>query len=735
MVKQFLRRLFGLGCPQKEKLPIVSTRPTARSHQTDLSKTGRRADIDIVSSKYIPDARPWYSVDGAAYIPTNEGNFISLTLAKKMGLVALDDNREVIAETFELRWRGRNLGPDDPQYWCQGQFAIRKDLPSGVIFGKHDPNMMLPEYPSPFEKAPKENFPESYGPSRPLATASRTNSWEKTRWLLGKTTSWTSSEKSKAKSRQSSFSVRKSPIPQSTNTFDLNKPIRTNTDHRVGSSQAAKRDGAFTNRAGSLNTGSGQDAVGQTAGLATIPSNGSAESNEDEIGVEARSPTSIALPQATIAAEGVEEHQSVMSENIALGSISETGPSYTFAISMTPEVALMKSHDHLDSGQDSSRQTDNFVECSMPPGSSTAPYDNAARLMTVTHVSPPRKPSSGLWFQSAAERSLPANPRLNEDGEGFLQKGEKDRQDVEKVTPDDSISHIMDTANIGITHPEQKKNNQEVRWKQRHEDTERKNEEGAMQRIGREDAKMNGKMIDLRDSQHSPLRDPDLWAEDVLLVKSLDRLRAQTVQSLDDGSQALAACSPRSKSLDLELEKEVDRGIPARSGELPSLLEIGDHSARSEEKPVQYQAEQKTHEASPTNALHLTTNESNSQVRPTHDMAFEGLLSTVHGLSGTTELPAGHGEVTSYGMKRYLESGPDFAGEEARSPESRSKQHTQKRGKAPTIKLARGDRVDLTPAPNADEYWTYDEATDNYFHVDSDTGSRHWYEDSDEESR
>jgi hypothetical protein len=39
--------------------------------------------------------------------------------------------------------------------------------------------------------------------------------------------------------------------------------------------------------------------------------------------------------------------------------------------------------------------------------------------------------------------------------------------------------------------------------------------------------------------------------------------------------------------------------------------------------------------------------------------------------------------------------------------------------------------VDLTPAPGADEYWTYDEAANDYFHIDSDTGSRLWYEPSD----
>jgi hypothetical protein len=39
--------------------------------------------------------------------------------------------------------------------------------------------------------------------------------------------------------------------------------------------------------------------------------------------------------------------------------------------------------------------------------------------------------------------------------------------------------------------------------------------------------------------------------------------------------------------------------------------------------------------------------------------------------------------------------------------------------------------VDLTPAPDADGYWTYDEAANDYFHIDSDTGSRLWYEPSD----
>ena len=72
-----------------------------------------------------------------------------------------------------------------------------------------------------------------------------------------------------------------------------------------------------------------------------------------------------------------------------------------------------------------------------------------------------------------------------------------------------------------------------------------------------------------------------------------------------------------------------------------------------------------------------------------------------------------------------------------RSTNSRSKKPIKRRGKAPRIRAWKGDpsqKADLVPAEGADEYWEYDEELKAYYHIDSDTGSTFWYEDSSDES-
>ncbi|KAH8591261.1 hypothetical protein B0O99DRAFT_598347 [Bisporella sp. PMI_857] len=46
---------------------------------------------------------------------------------------------------------------------------------------------------------------------------------------------------------------------------------------------------------------------------------------------------------------------------------------------------------------------------------------------------------------------------------------------------------------------------------------------------------------------------------------------------------------------------------------------------------------------------------------------------------------------------------------------------------------APGEILDLAPAPEAEEYWTWDEHTKQYRHIDQETHSVSWYEDSDDE--
>jgi hypothetical protein len=113
------------------------------------------------------------------------------------------------------------------------------------------------------------------------------------------------------------------------------------------------------------------------------------------------------------------------------------------------------------------------------------------------------------------------------------------------------------------------------------------------------------------------------------------------------------------------------------------------------------------------------------------------------------ELPTSHGNITSYSVERFLQSGQDSAQEDRAAAElaknsassvdergSQSKKRSQERGKAPRIRRAKLDashNVDLTPAPGAEEYWTYDPGAKAYYHTDSDTHSRIWKSESDSE--
>jgi hypothetical protein len=130
--------------------------------------------------------------------------------------------------------------------------------------------------------------------------------------------------------------------------------------------------------------------------------------------------------------------------------------------------------------------------------------------------------------------------------------------------------------------------------------------------------------------------------------------------------------------------------------------------------------------------------------------ALEMSLNTVQDLSTSTALSLDHDEITSYGMQRFLESEENILQRKytlpksahasdlsSREQEPHSKQRSKKRSKVPKIRRAKLDssqKVDLTPAPEADKYWTYDEDAKAYYHIDSDTQSTFWYEESSEDS-
>jgi hypothetical protein len=106
----------------------------------------------------------------------------------------------------------------------------------------------------------------------------------------------------------------------------------------------------------------------------------------------------------------------------------------------------------------------------------------------------------------------------------------------------------------------------------------------------------------------------------------------------------------------------------------------------------------------------------------------------------TTERPRSHGSIKLFRMKRFLESEANIPQAEDRHteveyvsdyPSDQLGSRPKRRGKLPKIgsaKLVVPTASDLTPAPGADEYWTWDDSAKAYYHRDSDSQSIFWYD-------
>jgi hypothetical protein len=160
---------------------------------------------------------------------------------------------------------------------------------------------------------------------------------------------------------------------------------------------------------------------------------------------------------------------------------------------------------------------------------------------------------------------------------------------------------------------------------------------------------------------------------------------------------------------------------------------LKDHSSLEDRKSLIERENGKTTEDSETDALYLTTAQSSSLLVPDPSYAsIERSMSTVH----ATERHLGHDETIAE-VKSAVPEVKQDSERLSKTRKSRSKPHIQRRGKAPRIRRAKGDaaqKADLTPAPGADKYWEYDAELNAYYHIDSDTGSTFWYEDSSDES-
>jgi hypothetical protein len=116
------------------------------------------------------------------------------------------------------------------------------------------------------------------------------------------------------------------------------------------------------------------------------------------------------------------------------------------------------------------------------------------------------------------------------------------------------------------------------------------------------------------------------------------------------------------------------------------------------------------------------------------------------------EAPGKHGKITSYAVKTFLDTEPKVPLEDSNIERGdrtvannhtkqcpNTKKHRARRDRPPKIGSVKrvetgpSEELDLTPAPNAKDYWIWDEVVKSYYHVDSDTRSVFWYEDTDSE--
>jgi hypothetical protein len=185
-------------------------------------------------------------------------------------------------------------------------------------------------------------------------------------------------------------------------------------------------------------------------------------------------------------------------------------------------------------------------------------------------------------------------------------------------------------------------------------------------------------------------------------------------------NRGIDICSLTSNDLNLTLDREIPSTTERRNSWLG--IEGRDPKVSGLESKTRAASEPST--KSPGNSLYTT-------------------------FSAGQELPTSHGNITSYSVERFLQSGPGNAQEDHTAAElaktsdssmderrSQSKKRSQKRGKAPRIrrwKLDASHNIDLTPAPGAEEYWTYDPGAKAYYHTDSDTHSRIWKSEEDSE--
>ncbi|KAE9366531.1 hypothetical protein N431DRAFT_417322 [Stipitochalara longipes BDJ] len=693
MARGILHRIWRLGSRREKTIP------------------GHRLDIEIAPLGSFSDTPQWRRVDTAVQIPSNDRNLISLSFAKQIGVVVFDDKGDIVDNIVELQWKRRDLTPGSIPYGCKAQFVIQADLPCEVIFGKHDPLEMLPGFPSPFEGANPQDFDQCYAFSK-----QRTNSWAKTTMIVRKSFSW-GSDKSKAKSRKSSSDLRMSPKPPATNIFDQHELDRTEQIDNVSGSQAVQVGMALPNGAyNSAADGAGPTVIenrnmhsGAETGvtLATIPSNESAELREANLSLEDRISHfrgDILVPRQTTVSQK-EDSQMTLGPNFG----SEKTPTHTLAISKTPEIAPLKLCDN-----DHELQQSHLVW----PEDNVVSFEPATSLRRSTSI-----PRVWVPFNIEDEKNDKKDAANGRAAHPDIVPGENDKSELLYPVASTSTPANAEKEKSRITSPIQ-------------------NEDWAPSESN--DSGVAFRKPDLRQNSLQSIE-----------AKPIEPPRTVNLQPVARGSQEMTDPQSRADtSSELQHEDEPNQDITIRSAELSASQEAGNVLIREESQPSkQSEALAELGKKAPgdtqKDALDLVTDKNTSQLGPEESTRSLARSLNSHDPSAIIESRS-QGEMTTPIVETNLLSrdnmlegqstNPEVKQHSERSsnsPKSRSKQRIKKRGKSPKIRNWKGDpsqKADLIPAPGADKFWDYDEELNAYYHIDSDTGSTFWYEDSSEES-
>lgn len=589
----------------------------------------------------------------AAYVPSNELNHLSQSLATKMGL-DIDPG-----STVQLWWI--RLRSHSKEYRCQDIFTITSHLPGDVIFGKHDRFGLFRGYPSPFRGATKYEFDQSFHiPQQPHVPHSQVS--RKYSWFTPRSWSWASSNRSRDNTKHSPLHARDSSRQLAAAKATL-RPALAQTSTSLSGHGVEKRPDNTKKPEGAE--------VGMTEGLELQLSN---------VPKETRTP-----PPNT-------------SGPIFKSSGDRTdGPAVQFSECLeTPEHPAAET-DNPTIISSASRRKNYLLGFTGP---AEAPGRSIHDTCNSLHIS-----STETEARSLQAIDLPL-PQLNH---GF--KKVVSQEDCGQKA--DFASKIAPVASDTFKNGANKSNIASLE-----EENCRK-----MANVLREISANSASGPGASDPSPIVYGPPSAFnSRDKIAGPNPAFAGEPCVESSRIVPKPLLGSAPGQMYVEpATMDIVTGRTISSKMGELPGKIELSEHE-------VEQRAVSEYITSSPEVTGHLESY-----------------------LAKGTEVPRSRGTTVSYKRKKFLKkdrensqthdnntnlrdgSNHSSTREPARSRRPRSNRKVPRIRRVKPKKLSTASDVDLDSALHADGYWTLDQTINQWFHIDSDTGSTYWYEDSESE--